>query len=198
MEALTQYNFVSIYFKKFIKQLQSYLVSINTDEKESEFYLDGKFDLTYDRDPGKMSWDCTESRPLAFEDPNIDIFNIKVFKKNKEHIGNIYLLSTETDNGEKVWHLEAIQVPSKIEWSEWIEKIIKELGIEAKKKNIDMITVNTDITHMSNYDYIQDAILSYIEKINLGTKKIKVPEVDEEEYSAFQGNGNVYIVWKNK
>gem|GEM_PF-3361637 len=55
MEALTQYNFVSIYFKKFIKQLQSYLVSINTDEKESEFYLDGKFDLTYDRDPGKMS-----------------------------------------------------------------------------------------------------------------------------------------------
>gem|GEM_PF-2987111 len=61
-----------------------------------------------------------------------------------------------------------------------------------------MITVNTDITHMSNYDYIQDAILSYIEKINLGTKKIKVPEVDEEEYSAFQGNGNVYIVWKNK
>jgi len=176
--AISQYEFVAPFFKKFLKQLQSYLVFGNGHSGETKIYLDGKLDLFYDRNPGRVSGDCTNNEPLPFDNPDIPIYNVKVFNKDKIHIGNIYLLSTKSVDNKTCWHLEAIQIPSTINWETGIAKIIQRLGVEAKKNGIEMITINNELPHISNYDYIQNAVFDYQKKVNLGSSNIQVPHVE--------------------
>lgn len=199
MTAISPYQLVAPFFKKFIEEMQSYLVAGKGLQKETKMYLDGTPHESYDRNPGKISGDCTEDHPLPFDCPEIPVYNIKVFDEDQTHIGNIYLLSTTTTDTcpNTCWHLEAIQIPGRIDWETGVASMIQRLGMEAEKKGINMITINKSLPSISNYDYIQTAFFDYQEKVNLGSAQINIPDIIEDaDYSSFQGDGEVFIIWK--
>lgn len=197
--------------KKEISNIQKSITTNNGRTKdeltELTFHLDAKIDPRYDEDPGKVSGDCTEGHPLPFLEPSIPTYNVKVFDETDEHVGNIYLLETTGgnihNNWEKVWHLDAIQIPKKfVDWDKGIKNIIQSIGKEAEKKDIDAITINSkeEAESISNYDFIRDAAIKNI--IGVVPISINIPDVDNDKYSNFQGSGAMAdLVWmseKNK
>ena len=167
-------------------------------------FLDGRYNKALDADPGKVSGDCTEGRPLPFGQFGIPLYNIKCFNDQKRHIGNIYLLEThlEDSKSEKVWHIDAIQIPSRILWKEAIGTVINAIAMEAKKKCISAITVNSEDQYISNYSYISDAVKKYHEATGLGMERIHIPRWEryllEDEYSQLQGGSETMVVFRNK
>lgn len=194
------------FFSRLIKKMQNVLYQKGKNQ-EMTFYIDGTPDPQMDKDPGQISGDCTEGKPLPFEDPNTLVYNVKFFDEEKKHIGNIYLLETETMKSmkgemKKVWHLEAIQIPSHIDWEQGIQVLIDTISQEAQRKNVGIITVNIIETQISNYDYISEAVIKFHK--NAGDKEIfiEMPKDydfelhDNSKYSSFQGNGQVRILWE--
>jgi len=183
-----------------IKRLQDFLVHGKGVEAEIDLYLNGQPNPELDRDPGEISGDCTAGLPLPFADPKIPVYNVKVLSEHKEHIGNIYLLVTSTTEEKRpIWHLEAIQIPQEqIEWGQAIPQIIEYIGAEAKKKDVAMITTNSDSPKISNYDYIAKAVQAYWEKQGEKETYIDIPEVDDQKYSPFQATGDAKILWVNE
>lgn len=181
-----------------INELQDFLVGGKADDEEIELILDGRPNKKFDEDPGAISGDCTEGRPLPFDDPATPVFNVKVFDKEKRHMGNMYLLSiTEMDTDRNVWHLDAIQIPEgRIEWADAIPQLIKSLGEEAEKKGVDIITVNNEKHLVSNYDYISDAVFKYMDRNDHKEVHINIPDVDQESYSSFQSHGVGRVIWE--
>ena len=201
---------VSKEIKKELSDLQDFLVRKGGKENYN-LRLIGTPDKELDRDPGVMSGDCTEGKPLPFEDPNFPIYNIKVFKLDQEHIGNIYLLITKDIKHRKVWHLDAIQIPLTATWETSIAELFKSMGEKAQEKGVSFISVSKEDSHISNYDYIQKSVKDYAKKINLGDIDVDVASmyysaflenedlehIKEEKYSPPQGSGEDMIVWKN-
>jgi hypothetical protein len=194
-QAIAPYQFITNYQKKKIKVIQDMLRKKGEEEEQADYYLDGEHDETLDRNPGAVSGDCTNGRPLPFDDPDIPVYNVKVFDSDKRHIGNIYLLYSKSGE-RKVWHLEAIQVPGAISWRESFAIIIEAIAKEAKKKGISMITVNEESHHISNFDYISEAVINYHKKQGEEMESISMPATDPSKNASFQGNGSVRVIWE--
>ena len=187
------------YFNRTIDDLQAFLkMDKRGGHIDSDFYLDATPDPKRDANPGIVSGDCTIDRPLPFEDPDILVYNVKVYDAGKEHIGNMYLLVTESEN-KKVWHLDAIQIPSNIDWERSIAVVIDALAKQAETKGVEFITVNEEDIRISNYDYIREAIKKYNEKYVRGEKiYVVIPKVSNEKYSSFQGDGSALVLWRKE
>jgi hypothetical protein len=160
--------------------------------------IDSTQDEEKDADPGRASGDCTAGRPLPFYHP--DLHNLKVYE-GKEHIGNMYLFVTEQDESETekdVWHLDAIQIPKRANWEKTIETLVDSLSEEAKKQNVNMITVNSRLPLISNYDYIAKAVRGYKGGITK-TAAIELSlDVDSDQFSEFQGRQDIQrILWQD-
>lgn len=185
-----------------IKEAQDFLVSGKSKATEqTTVYLDATDNPELDKDPGEVSGDCTAGKPLPFDRPNIPAYNVKVFRGKDNHIGNMYLLVTKENAEErhKVWHFDAIQIPySTIDWSKSIPVIVKALSEAAKAKGINVITSNKEKFHISNYDFIQDAVLRYWETNQGRETDVDIPKIDEEGYSNFQGDGEALILWEKE
>lgn len=187
------YDNVARYVNRYLLDLEEYLVRGSKEQKESLFILDGVPDPKLDANPGAVSGDCTEGKPLPFA-TEMPVYNIKVFSGDKKHIGNIYLLYTKTTRGESVWHIEAIQVPSSVNWGKGISTFFESLKDEAKKKGTTFITVNVTSHNISNYDYIGQAVLDYCKTAGAKKTEIEIPEVKDEKFSRFQSDGNVFAI----
>jgi len=207
LECITPFETIPEHNKRKIEEIQKFLISSGKhEEKEELFYLDGEPNDALDKNPGAKSGDCTEGRPLPFKEPLVPFYNIKVFSEHNKYIGNIYLLNTHEarEKGEKstkkIWHLEAIQIPSTINWDESIKMLIEAMAIEAEKKGIDIISVNTNPETISNYDYISNAVLGYYQQNPLKKRvDIAYPQFDDinDKYSKPQGNGQGLVLWEN-
>ncbi len=174
-------------------------VGIGTkEEREITYFLDASPHPVLDKNPGKISGDCTDGRPLPFRDPNIPVYNVKVFDHTDRHIGNIYLLVTETTDGNKVWHLDAIQIPKKnLNWEESISRIIETISEKAREKGVNMITVNSEDNRISNYGYIEMAVETYWWEKGCRRTIVYIPEVKNRySYSEFQGRGDALVLWE--
>jgi len=204
-----------------VKEVKEYLVSGKVHPGDTATYtLDATPNPELDKNPGKVSGDCTEGRPLPFNRPEIPVYNVKVFNPSKKHIGNIYLLETyeadEYDEAGKntldssknnIWHLDAIQVPaSGIEWDKAISVIIDGLARAGEAKGVRAITVNEGGTEddddfhnplISNYDYIQKAVLNHWESKRRHQTEVHMPTFSNEDghYSGLQGSGSALILW---
>jgi hypothetical protein len=185
------------YISKLAKDIQKCCRKKGEGKSYASYYLDGRPNDELDHNPGEISGDCTQGRPLPFELPEAKLANVKVFDEEKRHIGNIYLLET-ADEERKIWHMEAIQIPSVIDWATSFPMFMEKLSLAAKAKGVDFITVNDDDLHVSNYDYIREAVTLYYEKNNYGTLAIKYPEVSRSNYAPFQGDGTAKILWKDE
>jgi len=166
-------------------------------EGEETLYLDGKPHRALDENPGKVSGDCTEDMPLPFYDKRVH--NVKVFKENDDHIGNIYLFETKARGYKKVWHLDAVQIPQQADWDKTVEALVDTIATAAEEKNVDGITVNKEGHLISNYDYIDEAAIRYhqhhggeMSTVNLGSVRIK------KGYQGFQGTEEARLLWKRK
>lgn len=187
---------------KAVRDSQNLLISSGPGNKgEIDLTLIGTPDIKLDTDPGALSGDCTKGRPLPFADHEIPVFNIKVFKFEK-HVGNIYLLVTEAFSSEgaaedKVWHLDAIQIPSNFIWEpEHVKILVEALSIKALEKDITFITTNTEDVLISNYDYISSAVLEFQKTKNLPPLHIRLPSIDDGRFSNFQGDSLALILWQ--
>jgi len=170
-----------------IKKIQKLLV-VSEDKNYQSYFIDGTPNPEYDKDPGKVSGDCTARTPLPFYDPRVH--NVKVFNPDNEYIGNIYLLEAKSVD-QKVWHLEAIQIPQKADWDEFTSSLIDVLSSAAKEQQVNLITANYDSHLISNYDYIGEAVIRFNESNNLGRVDVKIPEIFiRDGYSNFQGTGH--------
>jgi len=185
-------------FNGVIKKFQEQFLRKNSEDIDMEFTLDCRPDPILDKDPGKISGDCTEGKPLPFERSDIPIYNIKVFRQGNEHIGNIYLFLTNIKDGESVWHIDAIQVPASIDWDEFISNLFTSILAEAKKKEVYGITVSCREEHISNYDYIQDAVIKYCDKKKAERAEIETGDqidlYDNDQYSWLQTDGYVFLI----
>ncbi|HEV2412783.1 MAG TPA: hypothetical protein VGS28_03185 [Candidatus Saccharimonadales bacterium] len=198
-----------------INELQKMLVADAGQYEFATIQLDARPDPEKDRNPGAISGDCTEGKPLPFAEP-IGLHNVKV-NLDGEYRGNIYLLRTQTEAGGSAWHLDAIQIPSHlIQWSSFPENLVNLLAAEARKSGVRYITINAYPLHMSNYTYISSAFLEYlglpesldsagvydVEEIQRSrTKEVKVkfPDVDTGKYTNFQGaNSSQLVLYENE
>lgn len=162
---------------RIVSRVQDFLI-IGKDRQDQNvlLILDGSWNPSLDRDPGAVSGDCTEGKPLPFDRPEIPIYNVKIFDRGSEHVGNIYLLVTHLHErpDETIWHLDAIQTPRlEVDLDELIEGVVSEIGAKAAEKGVKYITVNWDPSKISNYDYVQDTVLRFWRKhgrksVNLG------------------------------
>ncbi|MFT7507748.1 MAG: hypothetical protein ACI92I_000916 [Acidimicrobiales bacterium] len=188
----------------------------------NRFTLDGKPDKELDKDPGSISGDCTEGKPLPFNHKDIDLFNIKVFGSKNEHVGNIYLLQTTLggnydyleeinpklkefmENGEDselkttpVWHLEAVQIISGAQWDDAaIRKFFQTLNQAAERKGVHGITLNTGRDQISNHRSISEPFLSWLESSpEVINTNVVIPRVNQSDIvSGFQGQGEAFFV----
>lgn len=204
--------FVSTYFslparwaqvmQSIINGLQDQLTRGGASVEELTFSLRGTPDPEFDRDPGVISGDCTEGKPLPFSDSRFLLYNVKVFDGEQQHIGNIYLYETSLlKGGEKeqgaVWHLEAIQIPANIDWTQAIESLVKNLSKAARKKNISYISVSRTAEHISNYNYIANAVLDFVKSIGAEQGTIKVEDMvpdGKNSLSELQTDGRVWLI----
>lgn len=195
--------------KRKVKEAQDFFVTGKGDQKGNAlFYLDATPNEKLDRDPGVVSGDCTAGKPLPFDRADIPLYNVKVLAKGNEHIGNMYLLVTETSSGDsntsssekkKVWHFDAMQLPrSGINWKEGLNVILEALVQQAEAKGIDAITANSELHHISNYDYIANAVKTYWDNHGRQMIDVTIPEVNEADYSSFQGTGNAIVLWSKE
>lgn len=188
------------FYRSRIKKIEKMLIASTTEKSSVDFFLDGRPNDKLDRDPGEMSGDCTAGKPLPFKDPDIPVYNIKVYNAAHEHIGNIYLLVAQDIENHIYWHLEAIQIPEGIDWDASAEIFIDRIVEEAQKKNVQGITVNMGEAQISNYDFIEQSIRRFHKKRNLGKKEIIIPmrKTTDTKYSDFQGNGEVLVLWEKE
>jgi hypothetical protein len=197
----------SLMIKRQIRKVQDKLKrSIGEIAIDDFMVLDGKPNFELDEDPGKISGDCTENLPLPFSEPGIALYNVKAFDAKGTHFGNIYLLETyEYDShgtplkDSKVWHLDAIQLPRQsINWNEAISDVFTQMGEVAQEEGIAKITVNSRDVWISNYDYIQAAVLAHCKKIGKKKIRVRIPQYNTMgKYSSLQGNGEALVVWEN-
>lgn len=191
---------LSEYYNREINKMQEVLIK-KGEGAQVLLYLDASWDSELDKDPGKISGDCTEGSPLPFADPEIPIYNVKVFQgDNNEHIGNIYLLKSENENRYPIWHLDAINIPAYFNWDQTIEAIIQSLAGQAKEQNIAMITVNEIPELISNYDYIQKAVAKYQARLKYNNYEgflEKIPKSKSKRFSDLQTTGVVHALWIN-
>ena len=190
--------FVKDYVKRQLTSVENRIMR-KSDEGAVAFKLDANFDANIDKDPGLISGDCTEGVPLPFDRPEIPVFNVKIYTSENNHIGNIYLLATnELKGGElassPVWHLDAIQIPSSLDWEKAIKNLFESLRQAAEKKNIVAITVNKTPETISNYDYISEAVLGYCKVVNAKLGSIEIPRKPSGDYSQFQSDGEVFFI----
>ncbi len=172
------------------------LISVSVESGFRTFYLNGEPNARYDKNPGSVSGDCTEESPLPFYDARVH--NVKVFNDEEKHIGNVYLLQSTEKGGKKrkVWHLDAVQIPSKINGTNFASSLVDALTGEAKKSDVDLITINDEEKHISNYDYISAGLVKYNEVHKLGTTTITKPKVVlREGYSKFQGSDAARVLY---
>lgn len=197
--------------KRNVKEVQDFLTAGSGESTgQAMFYLDAAPNELLDKDPGRVSGDCTAGKPLPFDSEAIPLFNVKVFGQDKEHFGNMYLLTTKTNPNvylydpelkkeRKVWHFDAIQIPkSGIDWHEGIDKIIESLIKQAEEKGIEAITVNNELHLISNYDYIARAVESYWKEHGRKITEIDIPKVNIDGSSEFQGAGSAIVLWSKE
>ena len=203
--------------KREITDLQKMLLRKGDGEAvQALVTLDGTPDAEKDADPGKMSGDCTEGRPLPF-DRYAHAHNIKAYIRGG-YQGNIYLLDTIADNGKKAWHLDAIQIPdASLDWDVTVVALRDKLAELAESHGVELVTINTDPHHISNYDYIANAFLKMAGAKNYDYQyghmayadqdkdneiaaprvRVKFPPKMGDEYSQFQGAGSdQIIIWQ--
>jgi hypothetical protein len=211
-------NLFSKYIHRQITTIQRGLQVTRSDELVT-IHLDSRPDREKDEDPGVISGDCTAGRPLPFN-AGVGIHNVKAYL-NGEHTGNIYLADSTTENGERVWHLDAVQIPSlRPDWGEFASKLVDQLAAIAAENGVDLITINNKPHHVSNYDYIARSLLAYVEArdaeqvrfdqddlpieddavVGDSTKEVDVifPEMtDNRSYSSLQGERESQLVmWR--
>lgn len=183
-------------YDRHIRKLQE-TISNKRAVAERTYSLDGRPDPERDENPGALSGDCTEGKPLPFY--RRDTHNIKVFDEEKEHIGNIYLLETALQKpAVPAWHLDAIQIPKHGKWDENIASLIDTLRIAAQPAGIRAITVNLKNAHISNYNYIGSAAIRYHQQHGKRYGRIAkpaVPQSESDQYSDFQGSSHVRVLW---
>lgn len=189
---------VTKFYSTRLREIQDLLLNRKSGETKSEaLILDARPDLELDRDPGAFSGDCTAGKPLPFDNPNIPVFNVKVMQA-RDHIGNIYLLESQTKTHQTVWHLEAIQIPTAlIDWSKFTSSLIGSLAEQAAQKSVDLITVNGTNETISNYDYIAESVMAFWQATGQETTEINIPMVKDDRHTPFQGNGQALVLWKN-
>ena len=189
---------IALYLNREVKSLQRQLVHGEGEGKKSVFTLDPRPNEVLDRNPGAVSGDCTDGRPLPFDDIALPLYNVKVYDPDNKHVGNIYLLSTtkKSDKTQKVWHLDAIQIPVALDWDVAIRDLFLKLESEAREKGISLISVNTEQALISNYDYIGKAVHKFFDDADPAVvqTQIDLPKVDNEKYSRFQGEGSVFAL----
>lgn len=181
--------------------------------------LDARPDKNKDADPGRMSGDCTEGKPLPFgQEPGLA--NIKV-SIDGEYVGNIYSYQTNSRDARSVWHLDAVQIPSRtIDWQTFPDTFVRTLEPFARDKGIDMITINSKQYEISNYDYVAKGFMSYLRAdtaavtydnmeqpdtageitgSDVKTVAINFPKtLLDEQYSSLQGERSRQIIlWEN-
>ncbi len=137
-------------------EMQGLLHTSADDAIQLMFVAD--IDRELDKNPGMVSGDCTENRPLPFLDPSNSLYNVKVMRE-QAHIGNVYLLQVKNKQSEPIiWHLDAIQIPIYTDWSAAARQIIDGFIEQAKQKGVKAITVNYEDELISNYNYIAKGI----------------------------------------
>lgn len=192
-----------------VKEAQDFLVAGKGEQKgRAVFYLDATPNEELDKDPGVVSGDCTAGKPLPFDRPDIPLYNVKVFAGGNQHVGNMYLLVTNISSGhlgsgslekKKVWHFDAIQIPkSGINWQESLDMMIGTLAQQAESKNVDAITANDELYHISNYHWIADAVENYWDAHGRQVINVTIPQVEETGRSSFQGTGNAIVLWSKE
>lgn len=186
-----------------IKETQDFLISGRDQKGHDLFYLDATPNEELDKDPGVVSGDCTIGKPLPFDRQDLPIYNVKVFAEGDQHVGNLYLLVTNTSSrareSRKVWHFDAMQVPrSGINWKEGIVGMVGVLAKEAEQKGVDAITANSEIHHISNYDYIAHAVESYWGGHGRQIVRVTIPEVNDSDHSSLQGTGQAIVLWSKE
>lgn len=197
-------------FTRKIKDLQDKLIATKGEKREAALYLDATPDPELDKNPGEVSGDCTNGIPLPFNRPEIPLYNVKVYDSKNAHIGNIYLLVTnsgkvsavgEESLGVPTWHMDAIQIPDQsIDWAVSLPAIIQAISEEAVKRDIGAITVNGEDFQISNYDYIRDAVSKYWEQNGKKEAHVIIPDQSfpntTKEYSRLQGDGSAKVIWE--
>lgn len=182
-----------------INKIEDFLTTASHNSSHLNLTLDAAPDAMLDKNPGKTSGDCTEGAPLPFAEPDIPLYNTKVFLPDGRHIGNMYLLVDSLTSNEAVWHFDAIQIPVKsIDWSIAIPALIDRLGREAESKGVHAISVNMEDHHTSNYDYISQAVTDHWTSQGRKVATISKPQIPldkSKRYSNFQGSDTVRILW---
>ncbi len=186
--------------KKLIDEIGSMFVVNQWNDTYHTIILDGNPDPVLDANPGIVSGDCTSGKPLPFGKMNW-LSNIKVYTDIGQHIGNIYLFESIL-KGEKIWHLDAIQIPKNYNWNDTISDLIENLWHAAAIKWITKIVTSTEPNHISNYDYISDAIEKYHSSQwwkTMGGWFLKLHNFSDDNYSQLQstGDSSFFILWNS-
>jgi len=155
IDVFEQSKLIAREVNKLCDQMQEVLIS--TGESEYTFTFVSDIDEELDKDPGKVSGDCTESAPLPFLRADNGLYNVKVFAEDS-HIGNIYLLQVKDDEGQPyIWHLDAIQIPKYLAWGKAASQIRDAFIQQAQQRGVQHLTINSSEHHISNYNYISEA-----------------------------------------
>lgn len=186
--------------KKLIDEIGSIFVVNQWNDTYSTIVLDGNPHPELDTNPGAVSWDCTNGRPLPFLSMNW-LSNIKVYTGLWEHIWNIYLLETMA-HWEKIWHIDAIQIPKNYNWNDAIPELLENLWRAAAIKWISKIVTSSQSSHISNYDYISDAVKKYHTSLwwkTIGGWFLRQHNFSGESYSQLQsiGDSSFFILWNS-
>lgn len=200
MFSLSEY--IAAYFRKRVDKIQKYFTKTKS-AGEVSVTIDAKYDPVKDRDPGSFSEDCTEGKPLPFEDLGVPVYNLKVYAEG-QYVGNIYLVTVLDENGQKTWHIEAVQVKSRsIDWDSFPANFVNLMSQKANEQGIGQITINHISHQVSNYDYIGKAFTKYArggdndEELSETVHVLYPDNPNPGRYSDFQGTGEALVLWKN-
>lgn len=194
---ISMYEVVGSNVANYFRKMQECISSSSAAEMVS-LYLDGRANVQEDKDPGKLVGDCTEGKPLPFYMPTVH--NVKVRPEaDAEAIGSVYLFETKNyEDGRKVWHLDAIQIPKRGNWEAGTQAILDSIVPEAIEAGVEYITVNDDWNLISNFDYVGEGVISYHNKSGLGMTKVNLEPFGDvgEQNSSPQGRSEQRILWK--
>lgn len=143
-----------------IKDLEEMLI-VKSQDGFLGLELDTAPDPEIDVNAGDISGDCTSGESLHFSDQT-GLRNVKVRKLGK-HVGNIYVLqTTEMESNRKVWHFDAIQIPDRaVDWDKFPQIFIETFSKLAAQNDVQILTINSEQHHISNYDYISKSFMRY-------------------------------------
>lgn len=179
--------------------INSYIAKLKATTTKSQLTLtlDGMPDLKLDANPGALIHDCTAGRSLPFHLPSVH--NVKVY--DSDHIGNIYLFEV-TINGEPAWHLDAIQVPRRLDWTNATKSLVTTLTAAAP--HITYLTVGVEADQISNFDYVGKGVIEAHKITQLGTAKVvyssqvsRLENLENNRFSTPQ-NDTARILWQRK